>query len=53
MSNRSGKHSSQKWKEGKLCPKCKTGHLKACGCSSCRGHKKHNLWCPLCKTSNY
>ena len=55
MSNRHGKtaHSSQKWKEGKLCPICFIGHLKACPCENCNGHKKYNLECTKCRASNY
>ncbi len=53
MSNRDGKHTSQKWKEGKICPKCKTGNLKPCDCKYCKGHKKHNLMCSKCKSMNF
>lgn len=55
MSNRHGKsaHRTQKWKEGKCCPKCGIGNLKACECSNCKGHRKWNLYCTKCKHSNY
>lgn len=31
----------------------KMENLKPCDCTSCKGHKKHNLQCPKCNAMNY
>lgn len=48
-----GKYKLQRVKEGKVCLRCGKGVLMACPCSYCKGHKKHMLFCPRCKWSNY
>ena len=50
MSTHTGKQQkSQKWREGKLCPKCNKSKLTNCGISS---HKNCAL-CKKCGASNF
>jgi hypothetical protein len=50
MSNRKGKISKIKFREGKLCQNCLKSKLEPCECSGCKKRKKHNL---VCKTFNW
>lgn len=46
------KKKRDKYKAGKLCPKCKKGHLKPCDQHRKAGHEHHVL-CPVCKDCNF